>query len=117
VLKVRETSNMEDISNPTDSKKRLSRRGRKRNELKGLETPTAPSLHGTGWDQLPKGHDAIAGRIGDLEQLIMAIGEYIDGHNQNPKPFIGPQKQKTNWKRSLALKRSSINENLQGGLH
>jgi hypothetical protein len=24
----------------------------------------------------------------DLEQLIMAIGEYIEGHNQNPKPFI-----------------------------
>ena len=24
----------------------------------------------------------------DLEQLIMAIGEYIDGHNQNPKPVI-----------------------------
>ena len=24
----------------------------------------------------------------DLEQLIMAIGEYIDSHNQNPKPFI-----------------------------
>ena len=24
----------------------------------------------------------------DLEQLIMAIGKYIDGHNQNPKPFI-----------------------------
>lgn len=24
----------------------------------------------------------------DLEQLIMAIGEYIDGHNQNPKPMI-----------------------------
>jgi len=24
----------------------------------------------------------------DLEQLIMAIGQYIDGHNQNPKPFI-----------------------------
>jgi transposase len=24
----------------------------------------------------------------DLEQLIMAIGEYIDGHNQKPKPFI-----------------------------
>jgi hypothetical protein len=24
----------------------------------------------------------------DLEQLIMAIGEYIDGHNQNPKSFI-----------------------------
>jgi transposase len=24
----------------------------------------------------------------DLEQLIMAIGEYIDCHNENPKPFI-----------------------------
>jgi transposase len=24
----------------------------------------------------------------DLEQLIMAIGDYIDIHNQNPKPFI-----------------------------
>jgi transposase len=24
----------------------------------------------------------------DLEQLIMAIGKYIDVHNQNPKPFI-----------------------------
>jgi transposase len=24
----------------------------------------------------------------DLEQLILAIGEYIDGHNQNPKTFI-----------------------------
>jgi transposase len=24
----------------------------------------------------------------DLEQLIVAIGEYIDGHNNNPKPFI-----------------------------
>jgi len=23
-----------------------------------------------------------------LEPLIMAIGVYIDGHNQNPKPFI-----------------------------
>lgn len=24
----------------------------------------------------------------DLEQLIMAIGEFIDLHNDNPKPFI-----------------------------
>ena len=24
----------------------------------------------------------------DLEQLITAIGEYIDRHNQSPKPFI-----------------------------
>jgi transposase len=24
----------------------------------------------------------------DLEQLVTAIGEYIDRHNMNPKPFI-----------------------------
>jgi hypothetical protein len=24
----------------------------------------------------------------DLEQLIVAIGDYIDRHNDNPKPFI-----------------------------
>jgi transposase len=28
------------------------------------------------------------GAFGDLEQLIMAIGNYIDRHNENPKPFI-----------------------------
>jgi hypothetical protein len=24
----------------------------------------------------------------DLEELFMAIGSYIDRHNENPKPFI-----------------------------
>ena len=24
----------------------------------------------------------------DAEELVMAIGEFIDKHNQNPKPFI-----------------------------
>jgi hypothetical protein len=24
----------------------------------------------------------------NLEQLIVAIGDYIDRHNENPKPFI-----------------------------
>jgi transposase len=28
------------------------------------------------------------GAFRDVEELIMAIGEYIDRHNQNPKPFI-----------------------------
>ena len=28
------------------------------------------------------------GDFQDLEQLIMAIGEYINGHNKSPKPFI-----------------------------
>lgn len=26
----------------------------------------------------------------DVEELITAIGDYIDRHNQNPKPFISP---------------------------
>jgi len=33
-------------------------------------------------------HRMRRGVFQDLEQLIMAIGDYIDGHNQNPKPFI-----------------------------
>jgi hypothetical protein len=28
------------------------------------------------------------GAFHDVEELIMAIGDYIDHHNQNPKPFI-----------------------------
>jgi hypothetical protein len=30
----------------------------------------------------------------DLEQLIMAIGKYIDRHNDSPKPFIWKAKAK-----------------------
>jgi hypothetical protein len=33
----------------------------------------------------PKAYSAI---FHDVEELIMAIGEYIDKHNENPKPFI-----------------------------
>jgi hypothetical protein len=29
-----------------------------------------------------------------LEQLIIAIGEYIDGHDRSPKPFIRTAKAK-----------------------
>ena len=28
------------------------------------------------------------GAFRDVEELIMAIGDYIDRHNENPKPFI-----------------------------
>jgi hypothetical protein len=28
------------------------------------------------------------GTFRDVEELIMAIGDYIDQHNQNPKPFV-----------------------------
>jgi len=28
----------------------------------------------------------------DVEELIMAIGDYVDKHNGNPKPFVGTAK-------------------------
>jgi hypothetical protein len=39
---------------------------------------------------LPRSHaESIAPRdLPDVEELIMAIGEYIDRHNDNPKPFV-----------------------------
>ena len=33
-------------------------------------------------------HRLRRGTFHDVEELIMAIGDYIDRHNQNPKPFI-----------------------------
>jgi transposase len=42
----------------------------------------------------------------DLEQLIMAIGVFIDGHNQTPRPSSGPPRQTTSSKKSRALGRS-----------
>lgn len=34
-------------------------------------------------------HNRIRRRVfQDLEQFITAIGDYIDVHNQNPRPFI-----------------------------
>jgi hypothetical protein len=35
-----------------------------------------------------------SGVFQDLEQLILAIENYIDSHNQNPKPFIWTAKAK-----------------------
>ena len=52
----------------------------------------------------------------DLEQLITAIGEYIDGHNQNPKPFIWTAKADILEKVTRA-RAASINDHLCGGLH
>ncbi len=28
----------------------------------------------------------------DVEELFMAIGDYIDRHNENPKPFVWTKK-------------------------
>ena len=38
------------------------------------------------------GNQLRRGIFRDLEQLILAIGDYIDHHNLNPKPFIWPAK-------------------------
>lgn len=35
----------------------------------------------------------------DTEQLITAIGNYIYGHNLNPKPFIWTAKRRTSSKK------------------
>jgi hypothetical protein len=39
----------------------------------------------------------------DLEELMMAIGTYIDRHNQSPKPFIWTARATpTSWRKSNA---------------
>ena len=54
----------------------------------------------------------------DLEQLITAIGDYIDAHNKNPKALhMDCQRQTTSSKRSLALKPRSIKDDLLETLH
>jgi hypothetical protein len=45
----------------------------------------------------------------DLEQLITAIGDYIDGHNQNPKPFIWTAKANDILKR-VTRARTALNK-------
>jgi transposase len=47
----------------------------------------------------------------NLEQLIMAIGEYIDGHNQNPKPFIWTAKA-SDILEKVTRARTSLNKRL-----
>ena len=44
----------------------------------------------------------------DTEELIMAIGEFIDKHNQNPKPFIWTAQAFDILERSSSLAERSI---------
>ena len=53
----------------------------------------------------------------DLEELITAIGEYIDHHNKNPKPFIWTAKASTSSKKSPVPEPLFINDHLCGGPH
>ncbi len=48
----------------------------------------AHRLHGARFFRDIAQNRILRGVFQDLEQWITAIGEYIDGHNQNPKPFI-----------------------------
>ncbi len=53
----------------------------------------------------------------DLEQLIMAIGNYIDRHNERPKPFIWTAKASDILERFHAPAPSCIKDEINGGLH
>ncbi len=52
-----------------------------------------------------------------VEELITAIFDYIDHHNDNPKPFIWTAKQPTYWRRSSAPAPPFIIPNLHDALH
>ena len=53
----------------------------------------------------------------DVEELIMAIGDYIDKHNDNPSRSSGPPKPPTSWRRSSAPAKRWIIVNLLAALH
>jgi len=44
----------------------------------------------------------------DIEQLITAIGDYIDRTTTTQSPSSGPPKPQTSWKKSPALKPQGI---------
>jgi hypothetical protein len=53
----------------------------------------------------------------DVEELIMAIGDYIDKHNETPKPIVWTLKPATLLKRSSVLAKLWIIVNLLAVLH
>ena len=54
----------------------------------------------------------------DVEKLIMAIADYVDKHNGNPKPFVGTAKAgPTSSKASNAPTKPSILADLIAALH
>jgi hypothetical protein len=52
----------------------------------------------------------------DVEELIMAIGDYIDKHNETPKPIVWTLKPATFLKRSSVLAKLWIIVNLLAAL-
>ena len=57
------------------------------------------------------------GIFGDVEELIMAIGEYIDKHNDNPKPFVWTAKATDIIEKVKRARKRSILLNLLAALH
>jgi hypothetical protein len=53
----------------------------------------------------------------DLEELILAIGDYIDRHNENPKPFIWTARASDILERLPVLVERYINVILNDALH
>ncbi len=80
-----------------------------------------PRLHGSTWwnASFATSHTIACGAesFRDLEQLIIAIGEYIDGHNEDPKPFIWTAKANDILEKSLALRPRSIKDDLRETHH
>ena len=53
----------------------------------------------------------------DLEELILAIGTYIDRHNESPKPFIWTARVADNLEKSKAPAEPRRNVNLRDAPH
>ncbi len=59
----------------------------------------------------------LRGAFQDLEQLIMAVGEYIAGHNQSPKPFIWTAKAKDILEKVTRVRTALNKKELRETLH
>jgi transposase len=57
------------------------------------------------------------GVFGSVEELIVAIGKYVDITTTKPKPLSGPPRPPTSWKRSNAPAPLFIVHNLHDALH
>jgi len=53
----------------------------------------------------------------DLEQLITVIGDYIDKHNADPKPFLWTAKANDILEKVTRLRPSSIIAHLRDAIH
>jgi hypothetical protein len=53
----------------------------------------------------------------ELERLIVAVGDYIDRHNESPKHFIWSAKANNTLEKLPALRPHSINVYLCDALH